>query len=193
MNSPSQLPQTLCHYYEAAVGPFVNLSDLSLVEAEAVLDRLRRKGRVFASQRDEAYLLIRRQLEDQVRHLFIQKGGRPLRARPHYMTLGACPWLPGWYQDGRELCIPLAAFDPSTVSFTYGDTFPAMRYGDGKVYRGQVYRLDELPELIAQFGLPQVCNPDGQLGPDRYIEAQIWHNAPLRNFVNYRKREQTNG
>jgi hypothetical protein len=192
VNRPAPLPQTLYHYYEAAVGPFVNLSDLSLVEAEAVLNRLRQEGLVFASQRDETYLGIRRQLEDKVRHLFIQKGGRPVRLRPHYMTLGSCSWLPGWYQDGRELCIPLAAFDPLTISFTYGDTFPAMRYADGKAYRGQVYKLDELPGLIEQYGLPQLNNPDGRQGPDRYIEAQIWHDAPLKDFMNRQEWEQIN-
>ncbi|MBN1305061.1 MAG: hypothetical protein JXA13_11560 [Anaerolineales bacterium] len=42
---------------------------------------------------------------------------------------------------------------------------------DGKLYRGQVYRFDELPELLAEYGLPQEWNRDGRLGPERYIEA----------------------
>jgi hypothetical protein len=42
-----------------------------------------------------------------------------------------------------------------------------------KVYRGQVYTLAELPELVARYGLPQVWNPDGKLGPERY-KAQVW-------------------
>jgi hypothetical protein len=99
------------------------------------------------------------------------------------MVLGSCSWLLEWYQDGCEVRIPLADFAPACVSFTYGDTFPAMRYPDGKRYRGQVYMLNELPDLIREFGLPQDWNPEGALGPDRYIEAQVWDNAPLDGFL----------
>jgi hypothetical protein len=58
-----------------------------------------------------------------------------------------------------------------------------MRYQDGKPYRGQVYRLEELPALVHQFGIPQLWNPEGKLGPDRYIEAQIWDDAPLQAYL----------
>jgi hypothetical protein len=176
------VPDFLSHYYEASVGPFVNLSDLPLAEAEQHMARIRQEGQIFASKRSDDYLAIRRDLEERVRNLFIQKGGKPVRQRPHYMVVGSCPWLLEWYIDGRELRIPLADFSPDTVSITYGDTFPAMRYDDGKPYRKQVYTLDELPGLIEQFGLPQEWNRDGKHGPDRYIEAQIWDDAPLRNF-----------
>jgi hypothetical protein len=178
-------PDFLCHYYEAAIGPFVNLSDLPPADAEQRLARIRREGRIFASQRADDYLAIRWELEDRVRALFLEKGGAPVRQRPHYMVVGACPWLLAWYVEGRELRIPLAAFAPEQVSFTYGDTFPAMRYGDGKPYRRQVYVLNELPDLIRQFGLPQEWNPDGRYGPDRYIEAQIWNDAPLRVYQHH--------
>ncbi len=168
------LPGYLYHYYDAAIGPFVNLSDLPPAEAEALLAGIRQAGATFASRRGPEYLNIRRELETRVRQLFAAKGGRPVRGRPHYMTLGPCPWLLEWYREGRAVRIPLSAFDPATVSFTYGDTFPAMRYGDGKPYRGRVFTLDELPALVAEYGLPQVWNPEGSLGPDRYVEAQVW-------------------
>jgi len=176
------LPDFLSHYYEAQIGPFVNLSDLPIGEAEACLERIRRSEQTFASQRSADYLNIRRGLEENVRALFIQKGGQPKRERPHYMILGACSWVLNWYRDGKELRLPLENFPSEIVSFTYGDTFPAMRYNDRKPYRGQVYRLEELPALVQRFGLPQLCNPDGKLGPDRYIEAQIWDNAPIRAY-----------
>ncbi|MBN1963525.1 MAG: hypothetical protein JW910_02690 [Anaerolineae bacterium] len=177
------LPDFLSHYYERAHGPFCNLSDLPPDEAERLLETIRWRGDVFASQRSADYLTIRRGLEERVRELFIAKGGRPRRARPHYLILGACPWLLGWYRDGCELRIPLADFDPAQVSFTYGDTFPALRYGDGKPTRGQVYTLAELPDLVRAYGQPQVVNADGSLGPDRYIEAQVWDDTPLRGYL----------
>jgi hypothetical protein len=180
--SSNPMPDFLCHYYEAADGPFRNLSDLPPPEAEAILDAIRQAGEIFASRRAADYLTIRRDLEERVRQRFISKGGQPRRLRPHYMILGACPWLLSWYKDGRELRIPLAAFDPAVVSFTYGDTFPAMRFADGKPYRGQVYTLAELPEIVAAYGLPQEWNSDGKGGPERYIEAQVWDDELLKPF-----------
>jgi hypothetical protein len=58
-----------------------------------------------------------------------------------------------------------------------------MRLKDGKPYRGQVYTLAELPEVIRVYGLPQECNPDGAHGPDRYIEAQVWDDDPIRQSL----------
>ena len=55
-----------------------------------------------------------------------------------------------------------------------------MRYEDGKPYRKQVYTVAELPAVIAAYGLPQAWNHEGEMGPDRYIEAQIWDDDPLR-------------
>jgi len=177
------LPDFLCHYYEAADGPLCNLSDLSLGDAEAVLEGIRQQGDRFASQRQDDYLAIRRGLEDKVRTLFTAKGGKPGRLRPYYFVLAECQWLSSWYPHGCDLRIPLAAFPVESVSFTYGDTFPALRYQDGKTYRGQVYTLAELPALVEEFGLPQVWNATGKLGPDRYIEAQVWDDSPLRPYL----------
>jgi hypothetical protein len=178
-----EVPDFLCHYYNAVDGPLRNLSDLPMDMAEALLDRLRREGDRFASQRSPDYLSIRRELEDRVRTLFIEKGGRPKRLRPQYFILGACPWLESWYPQGCVLRIPLAAIPFQSVSFTYGDTFPAMRYRDGKPYRRQVFTLQELPALVSAYGLPQVWNADGHLGPDRYIEAQVWDDGPLKPYI----------
>ena len=58
-----------------------------------------------------------------------------------------------------------------------------MRYPDGKPYRGQVYRLAEIPEVIERYGLPQDWNAEGVSGPDRYIEAQVWADEPLHPYL----------
>jgi hypothetical protein len=179
----SVIPNMLYHYYESFVGPFVNLSDLPIDEAEIIQSAIREQGKIFASKRAEDYHTIRRELEDKVRALFIEKGGKPKRKRPHYMTLGSCDWLKEWYLDGQELYIPLESFNPHSISFTYGDTFPAMRYQDGKPYRGKVYTLDEIVEVIRAYGLPQEWNRDGKLGPERYIEVQVWDDEPLKIFT----------
>lgn len=177
------VPDFLTHYYSAARGPFTNLSDLPPAQAEAIQEQLRREGRGFAGRRAPDYLTVRRGLEQRIRDLFVARGGRLRRAHPHYMILGACAWVLSWYPDGCELRMPLAAFPPDSLSFTYGDSFPAMRFADGKPYRGQVYTLADLPELIARYGLPQEWNADGHSGPERYIEAQVWDDAALAAFL----------
>ena len=187
------LPDCLCHYYDSAQGPFRNLSSLPVNRAEDVLEAIRQRGTGFASQRSSDYLTIRRELEARIRSLFINKGGRPERAHPHYMILGQCAWVKSWYVNGRELCVPLTKFRPECVSFTYGDTFPAMRYEDGKPYRGQVFTLAELPELVRQFGLPQAWNADGSRGPDRYIEAQVWEDQALQKWLSVNKKDDSRG
>jgi hypothetical protein len=179
MSAPCVLPDFLSHYYERNSGPFRSLSDLPLRDAEVVQERIRQAGVQFASQRPVDYLVNRQMIEDRIRSQFIQKGGCPLRRRPHYFILGACTWLLAWYEHGCELRLPLMRFNMSALSFTYGDSFPAMRYQDGKPYRAQVYTWEELPELVVRYGLPQDWNPDGRLGPERYIEAQVWDDAPL--------------
>jgi hypothetical protein len=179
----TMVPDFLSHYYEAAAGPFSNLSMLPPEQAERILEGIRQRGDRFASQRAGDYLQVRRGLEELVRKRFIERGGKPKLARPHYMILGACPWLLGWYADGRGLRIPLKAFCADTLSFTYGDTFPAMRLKDGKPYRGQVYVLSELEEVVGLYGLPQEWNPDGRGGAERYIEAQVWDEELLQKYL----------
>jgi hypothetical protein len=177
------IPDFLTHYYEKSAGPFSNLSMLPLEQAEQILEEIRRNGNRFASQRANDYLQKRFVLEDKIRALFTAKGGRPKLMRPHYMILGACPWLKNWYVDGQEVQIKLVSIPEHCVSFTYGDSFPAMNYDDGKPYRGQVYTRNELEEVTERYGLPQVWNPDGKGGPERYIEAQIWDDTPLKECI----------
>jgi hypothetical protein len=177
------LPDTLCHYYEAENGPFRNLSSMPMETASEVLDSIRQNAKAFASRRSIDYLSVRRTLEARVRGLFIAKGGQPQTTYPHYLVLGHVPWLLEWFEHARQLCIPLSTFDENIVSFTYGDTFPAMRIMDGKPYRRQVYTLSELPALVTAYGLPQECNADGHLGPERYIEAQVWSDQPLLPYL----------
>jgi hypothetical protein len=177
------MPDFLTHYYENSAGPFSNLSMLPPAHAEQLLEEIRRNGNRFASQRSGDYLRRRLALEDKIRTLFQAKGGNPKLARPHYMILGTCPWLKTWYVEGQELQIKLDCFPEICVSFTYGDSFPAMNYNDGKPYRGQVYTQNELTQVIERYGLPQVWNPDGKGGPERYIEAQVWDDVPLKEYL----------
>jgi len=174
----------LCHYYEAAQGPFHNLSALSMEEANSILSEIRESGRGFASKRSEDYMHVRRQLEKRARAMFIEQGGKPRTLYPHYMTLGHCSWLLEWYEEGRELHIHIDDFDASTISFTYGDLFPTMRVEDGKPYRKKVYTRDSIRQVVEQFGWPQQWNAHGHYGPERYIEVQIWDDRVIERYRN---------
>jgi len=77
------IPDFLSPYYEAANGPFRNLSDLPLEQAELLLDQLRQGFTPLVPR-------------------VIARSGCPQRLRPHYMILGACPWVQSWYQDGSD-------------------------------------------------------------------------------------------
>ncbi|MCI3919447.1 hypothetical protein MO973_04280 [Paenibacillus sp. TRM 82003] len=173
----------LFHYYEFERGPFKNLSSLSDKQAEQVMKEIKDKGEIFASQRPADYLIIRRELENKAREIFMSKGGEPANPYPHYMTLGPCYWIKQWYKQGAEIQIPFDEFDEKSVSFTYGDLFPTMRYVDGKPYRKQVYTKVEILRLIDEYGFPQVWNEDGSKGPERYIEVQVWDEKVIMNYL----------
>lgn len=172
----------LYHYYEENIGPFKNLSSLEPNEAEEILQELRNEGNTFASKRSLDYLRIRSELEAKAKMLFINKGGKPTNNFPHYMTLGACDWIKEWYKVGKEIVLRLDDFNEDLISFTYGDLFPTMRYQDGKEYRGQVYTKAEILELVERYGLPQDWNKEGNQGPERYIEAQIWDDEVIEKL-----------
>lgn len=173
----------LYHYYEMAKGPFRSLTDLPLDEALAIQEQLKKDQSLFASKRSDDYLYIRKDLEQRARDIFISKGGKPIRSTPYYMTLGKCPWLREWYKEGQVLEICIDEFDIHTISFTYGDLFPTMRFQDGKSYRGQIYTKEEIYKVIEQYGMPQDWNRQGDRGPERYIEVQIWDDKPLMKYI----------
>lgn len=175
----------LYHYYERRVGPFRSLSDLPLVQAQEVLDRIKADNQLMAAHRYAGYLERRKELEQTARSAFVAKGGKPVRQVPHYMVVGECTWLATWYREGCCLRVHLSAFSPETISFTYGDLFPTFspRVTDKREYRGQVYTLPEILGLVEEYGLPQDWNEDGVYGPERYIEVQVWDDGPLGAYL----------
>ncbi|KOP67956.1 hypothetical protein AMS62_23885 [Bacillus sp. FJAT-18019] len=173
----------LYHYYDAATGPFRNLSALSVNEERQIQKGLKQNTDWYASQRADDYMTIRREVELLAREQFIAKGGRPTKEYPQYMTLGPCEWIKGWYPNGEEIKLLLDDVNPEIMSFTYGDLFPTMRYKDDKPYRGKVYLKDDILGLVNEYGWPQDWNKHGDLGPERYIEAQIWDDHSIRPFL----------
>lgn len=177
----------LYHYFDKTIGPFVNLSDIPIDNAKAVLDRIRKeKPNVQSAQRDREYMERRHYYEEILRSEFKKKGGIIKREVPHYMVVEHSPWLSTWFQNSAFIKIPIEEFDLRTISFTYGDSHPTFslwpREDDWKEYRRQLYSYDEIIKMIEKYGLPQEWNNDGKYGPERYVEAHIWSDETIDKY-----------
>jgi hypothetical protein len=174
----------LYHYYEKEIGAFKNLSDLPITEAQDILNVIKRANTTFASHRYDGYLERRAELEKLAKEILISKGGKPLRQSPHYMVVGECVWLNSWYCQGEFVKVHISKFDTRTLSFSYGDMFPTFSplVNDGKEYRKQIYTYDEILKVIDKYGLPQEWNKNGEFGPERYVEVQVWSDDALIKY-----------
>ena len=177
----------LYHYYDKTIGPFKNLSDLSDEEANRILLDMR-DSRPYSqpAQRDVLYMKRRRQYEKLAFDKFVAMGGKPERTSPHYMVVEYCKWLSEWYQNSGFVMLPIEKFDKSTISFTYSDmqqNFGPLTDENDRPYRGKLFSYEQILKVIEEFGLPQEWNPDGELGPERYIEVQVWSDKALSDFL----------
>ena len=171
----------LYHYFERKIGPFVSVSGLSIEEAMIVQSQLTTPFHI--ENRNKRYYERRKYLEQLVRSMFIEKGGRPVLEVPHYMVIGECPFLATWFEDSAYIKIPIDEFDLQTLSFTYGDTFPTFseRITDGMEYRKKVYLYDEILAMIRKYGLPQDSWDETYESPC-YVEVQVWSDIPINQY-----------
>lgn len=177
----------LYHYYDKELGPYKNLSDLAIDEANKILNNIKElKPNSQSAQRDSEYIFRRRMYEDIIRKEFLKKGGIVDRTVPHYMVIEHSPWLSTWFNNSAYIKIAIQEFDLKKISFTYGDSHPTYspwpRDDDWKEYRRQLYSYEEILLLIKKYGLPQEWNGDGRHGPERYIEAQIWSDETINRY-----------
>lgn len=175
----------LYHYFDKTIGPFVNLSDLSIDEAKSILHRIKvTKPNSLCAQRHDKYMEDRSNCENIIRSEFLKKGGIIFRKSPHYMVIEHSPWLSTWYENSAFIKIPIQEFDTRAISFTYGDSMPTFspRINEGKEYRKKLYTYDEILKIIEKYGLPQSWNNDGKYGPERYIEAHVWSDETIDKY-----------
>ena len=193
----SQVPAFVTHYHLPDKSPFLNLSDLAGAELEAVLRDLEAR-RVRAGLRrvfGPRYMELRQLTEARLRHLFIQAGGSPSRVSPHYFVLGECEWYRALSPEMSEVVLPLAALPSNVTSVTYPDSLTALGLGAQfglvraqRSYHDRVFRVEQLPDLVATHGLPLGEIDDAYEGYHRrefekYIEIQVWSDDPIRSFL----------
>lgn len=175
----------LYHYYDREIGPFKNLSDIPIEEANEILHNIANiKPHTQCAKRQSTYMQDRLYYENILRCEFRKKGGIIKRKVPHYMVVKHSPWLSTWFDNCAYIKIPIDEFDIRTISFTYGDSHPTFseRVNDGKEYRKKLYTYDEILHIIEKYGMPQDWNDDGKYGPERYIEAHIWSDEVIDKY-----------
>ncbi len=189
-------PTEVRHYWRGARRPFLNLSDLDADALELVVADLAQERRAGVHRRafGRRYMDLRRRTEAKLRRLFVEAGGRPERTTPHYFVLGESRWFAGLADDMEEVVLPLAELPDPVTSFTYPDSFTAMglvaEYGlpyEPRPYHDQVFRLAQLDEVVAEHGLP-LDDPDDVEGYEhrpfeRYVEVQLWSDAPVAEWL----------
>jgi hypothetical protein len=138
---------------------------------------------------------LRRRTEMRLLALFEQAGGRPERDAPHYFVLGESAWYRGLAPAMQATVVPLSELPSIVTSFTYPDSFTATGliadFGlpyEPRPYHHQAFRIEQLGEVVAQYGLPPE-EPDPvyegyEHRPfEKYIEVQVWSDAPVERFL----------
>lgn len=181
------IPKVITHNYDPDRGPFRNLCELPPPEAEAVLDDIRAMGKRRIRTN---YLTKRLTVEDWLIREGQNKLGSIRLARPIYFFLGD-------FADGldpsrpRSVVMPLAAFSPNMLTFTYPDSMASFPLGtredhahDRQAYHGRVFGLEEIEDVVAEFGMPgHRWKVDPSMRHDRFIEVQVWDKRPIERFL----------
>jgi hypothetical protein len=171
------IPDYLTYFFREGQVPLQTICDLDEQVAESIL----RHDTLWRG--DGTYLAHRKQHERYLRDQFIAEGGQPVRQHPIYMILGDSPKGPHdlHLEYDYRVTIPLAAFPPDTLSFTYPDSLYTVPLDDlGRLYldrntRPTVYRLHEIAQVVETYKVYQYNN--------HYVEAQVWDDAPARPYV----------
>ena len=180
----------LYHYFENENGPFLNLSDLNDDEAIQVQIDLSAKSKIYAKRYSKRYangqyIFDRRIVEKRAYSMFIRKGGKPQRQVPYYGILSENELEEGyeWFVDCGVIKIPIDEFDKSTLSFTYGDSFPTFKPWGEEEPEYNLYTYDEILSLIEKQGLPPIRTENMSFWTDpTYIEAQVWSDETINKY-----------
>ena len=176
----------LYHYFEKERGPFLNLSDLNDDKAIQVQKDLSAQSPIYARRyANGQYIYERRIVEKRAYSMFVRKGGKPQRQIPYYGILSENELEEGyeWFVDCGVVKIPIEEFDKSTLSFTYGDSFPTFKPRRDEEPEYNLYLYDEILSLIEKQGLPSIRTEDMSWWDNpTYIEAQVWSDETINKY-----------
>ena len=182
----------LTHYYLPDRRPFQNLSDLSKQERDQVAHDLNQRSESGAMKRafPDWYFKQRKEAEQNLYKQVIAQGYQPERNNPHYLCLGKSLGMEYVYNhDFKIVKIPLSDIK-EPVFYSIGDTLwtfaqshnPAQKWIN-KWYQGKLYNYEETIAIIQQIDL-DLTNPHSLNTLQVFhIEALIWSNNPLANYL----------
>lgn len=185
-----EIPSFITHYYLADRQPFLTLSELKEGQDSPVFQNLQTLHQTdlgYQRRYGQNYLDTRKKIENNLRCLFIECGGKPIRKYPFYFVLGHSTWFKHLIKGQLEIRIQICDLNPATTSFTYPDSYIALSNSE-KPYHGKVFLLHELESVIQKYGIPI---DDISLNYQRYwegnfekyIEFQIWENTIIDPFI----------
>ena len=180
-------PTVITHNFHSERGAFKNICSLPRPEAEVILDEIRATG----TRNIKANYLTRRHA---VESWLIRESKKKVNAitlsRPIYFFLGD-------FADGKDssrpqsCVIPLHYFPQDVLTFTYPDSMASLPIAledkhlpHRREYHGQVFTLEEIQAVVAEHGLPNDrWKHDPARQYDRFIEVQVWNDAPIKRFL----------
>jgi hypothetical protein len=187
VNTSFKIPNYVTHYYRHY--PFRSLTNLNEAERDRVIDQLDFPANASHRFHSSYYFDQRLRYETLMHEQFTAKGGCPTLSRPHYAILGDSEI---WEKiSNKSIRIPIAELKSEHISFTYTDSWMTYVHHehDGqpiprKHQYDTLYRLEELPELFANFGWPgDRWKTEHEWENDIYVEAQIWDEQCLDSHI----------
>jgi hypothetical protein len=76
----------------------------------------------------------------------------------------------------------LYEFDKSTISFTYGDSYPTFKPIFDEEPEYNLYLYNEILEVIKERGMPPVRNKNMSWLEPSYIEVQVWSDETINKY-----------
>jgi hypothetical protein len=160
------MPEVVTRRYHPAWGMWLNLCALPDLEAEQVLERLRRESRRTLKQ---DYLTRRRATERWLCEQASQVLGLIPEQRPVYFFLGDFSWSED-HSRPAALVLPLSSLPSDATTFTLGDSMNVVEEPSRRVYSmAEMSELFANPDAVAGFGLS-----DRSGVQSRFVEVQVW-------------------
>ncbi|WP_144054326.1 hypothetical protein [Pleurocapsa sp. PCC 7319] len=170
--------------------PFLTLSELENGKDSPIFQELRdryKNNAGYQRRYGNYYIGTRKKIENNLRRLFIERGGNPLRKYPFYFVLGSSTWFKHLIENQIEVRIPICDLNSATTSFTFPDSYIALT-NNKKPYHGKIFLLHELKSFIDKYGMPGDDDSrnyehywEGDF--EKYIEFQIWENNIVEPFI----------
>ena len=165
------MPDVVTHLYDPEVGVCPDLCSLSDLDAERVLDRLRRTHRPSLKP---TYLSRRRATERWLSEQASKVLRRRFKEGPSYFFLGDFSHTEDLSRPAA-LLLPMSTLPTDGITFTLGDSMNVCERSDARVFSfDEISALFEADEIAPEFGLS-----DRHGFQPNFIEVQLWDRSEL--------------